>query len=294
MDATSDRGAHPSSTIFARYASVADLNRMHDVEKGAWGNGAASKEELHRRLTTHGFSNIVVTDTVGVIHAFTTTMRINVAAFSGAPVTWKRFCLSDPSPGGDILYGLNLSLARTRGAFYAGRVAMEATLGSVVDQGCHGLFAGGRLPGYHRWAACLSPQVYAGLAKNGRDYCYVSYSNKVLVFTSRAVLEEFDQRHSNAPSFVAEDCVARRILRNARFVDPQVHFYRQCRCSGEPIRILGVIPEYFEDPDSLNNGLLYCWCNGFKTSFSRLAASIAQSVQPVCISPDVRGMPSGC
>lgn len=64
--------------------------------------------------------------------------------------------------------------------------------------------------------------------------------------------------HRHAAEMTPEDYLWSR-TKNGRFRDPEVEMYS--RVPG--VTVLGVIPNYFEDPDSLNNGVLLRWRNPF-------------------------------
>jgi hypothetical protein len=58
---------------------------------------------------------------------------------------------------------------------------------------------------------------------------------------------------------------------NGRYVDPQVNMYSKV----PGLSIVSLIPEYFDDPDSLNYGVLLRWRNPFyKLPFRRLFAKV--------------------
>jgi len=68
---------------------------------------------------------------------------------------------------------------------------------------------------------------------------------------------------------------AKQVQRNARSIDSQIHFYQRCGCCGLRIRILGIIRNYFPDPESGNNGLLYCWTNPFRCTASSVERDLS-------------------
>lgn len=50
-----------------------------------------------------------------------------------------------------------------------------------------------------------------------------------------------------------------RTRRGRRYIDPQVQMYSKV----PGLKMMSLIPDYFDDPDSLNNGVLWRWHNPF-------------------------------
>lgn len=66
---------------------------------------------------------------------------------------------------------------------------------------------------------------------------------------------------SRVPRFYryAKDMVVEKYVqakRRGRFLDPELEFYSTCG-----LRIVKILPEYFDDPQSLNYGVLVAWDN---------------------------------
>lgn len=70
-------------------------------------------------------------------------------------------------PDGDTLYVVDICVAPAYRRFGLGKWLMQAMYETVVHLGCDRLLGGGRMPGYQKAAASLTPEEYVNQVKTG-------------------------------------------------------------------------------------------------------------------------------
>jgi len=219
------RKAGRTPKLSIRTATLRDIPEIVDVELAAWGaEGSASADKLESRIRIFPEGQrVAVVEESGArkIVGFVSTMRLSFAQVlqltSWAQITNDGY-ISSHDPGGDYLYGVDLSVRNGYERMGVGNLLLGEIAEMVVKNGIRYGLLGGRLPG----------------------------------------LREFNDRRISGglpPLKPGEYIELRRD--DGRLFDRELRFYM----SIWSMENLGVLPNYFSDPDSLDNGVLLRWPN---------------------------------
>jgi hypothetical protein len=240
---------------------------MAAIERACWGTLAASQETLNERLRVFSDGTVGVIDGHGILRAFATAVRIADFDVMCPIATWRQATDSGLLSGvldlsGRWLYGVNLSAEPGRTAFAAAQQAFEALLGLTVAHRCKGIALGCRIPRYYRWAHLFSPDDYKQLRRIGPYIIYIDSSG--CVKSARGGPKIVARSKVQSPADWPEvDRILAVKARKSKPLDPQLSFYESCRCCGQGIDFLQVLPMYFDDPHSKHNGVLLAWRNPY-------------------------------
>jgi len=216
--------------IRIRQARVDDIEAMLLVEEKAWPeNLRASREMYQSRLGTFPQGTLVA-EIEGKIEGVVVSQIMH---FSSTPdiSSWGEatdygYIKNSHNPEGNSFYGVNLSVCHQSQS----RVAMtllEAVGKLAIRHNFKQIVLGGRIPSFARYL---------------KRYCQ---KNDISVISD----EERDK--------VAEDYM-RATNRRGNPSDPEITFYQKAG-----MKIIKLLPNYFEDPESLNYGILLLWTNPF-------------------------------
>lgn len=247
----------------ARLARPEDLDLLCGVEFAAWGVASASRERLNERLHNPAVDTILIFSDHGEAVACAQILWVTAAIFEQCGPRWDAIVTSGGDPDGEIAYGFNLSAVPGSQGAGAGKIALEAVLGSVVHRHGAVFVAGGRLPGFHAWQNVCAPEVYAGLVKTEDAFLFVD--------SSRGGIAYCCPNNGHLPSRIpphSEWSSPPKSIRGApehkfRFVDPFVRMVAGICCAGHGCTIHGVMSDYYLDEASCNFGLWYTWRNPF-------------------------------
>jgi hypothetical protein len=191
-----------------RFANQQDVAELAAVEREAWGDGAATEQQLSARILNVPKGNIVAVAPDGRLCGLTSFCFIDYDDYERrCACSWNDLSgfgtASTNVHGAPDLFGINLGVAR-----WAPRDTSIQLLGEVVREGVRlgarrGIL-GARMPGFHKHADKMTAEEY----------------------------------------FVAE-------RRPGVPLDPELHYYY--KFGMRPVKL---VEDYFEDPDSLNWGVL--------------------------------------
>jgi len=257
-----------SSPLFVRMAARSDLEGLARLELDAWGHRAAPLAQLQRRLEEPGFETVIVSRGDEII-AFAQAARLTLESLA-LKSTWTDMAAGRPNPGGTLLYGINLSARTGPAASGAGRVALDALLALVVHRQLVMFVAGGRLPGFRAWSHCCSAAVYARLHAIGDEIYHVDADGVVRLVGGRSLANLAERIATPASWSFLPERKEQRVRLECEPVDPFVRMLSAARCCGLGVQLVGILPDYYMDPESLDNGLLYAWTNPFVVADRKL------------------------
>lgn len=216
--------------IRVRQATIDDLDAIISVEEKAWPEKLRACREMYQsRLRTFP-QGTLITEIDGKIEGVVVVQMMN---FSSTPDirTWNEatdygYIKKSHNPEGNSLYGVNLSVSPKN----QGRVAvalLEAVGKLAIRHNLKQIVLGGRIPSFVRYL---------------KQYCK---NKNVSVISDK----ERDK--------IAEDYI-QATNRREDPLDPEIRFYQKVG-----MKIAKLLPNYFEDPASLNYGVLFVWHNPF-------------------------------
>lgn len=216
--------------IRIRQARADDIEAMLLVEKKVWPESLRACQEMYQsRLSTFPQGTLIA-ESEGNIEGVVVVQILN---FNSTPdiSSWNQatdygYIKNSHNPAGNSLYGVNLSVCQGS----QNRVAM--TLLEAVDKlairlDLKQIALGGRIPRFARYL---------------KQYCQ---KNGISVISD----EERDK--------VAEHYM-RATNRRGNPLDPEINFYQKAGT-----KIIKLLPNYFDDPESLDYGVLLVWLNPF-------------------------------
>jgi len=216
--------------IRIRQARVDDIEAILSVEKKAWPeNLRASREMYESRLGTFPQGTLVA-EGEGKIEGVVVVQIVNFRSVSDV-CSWNEatdygYIRKSHDPQGNTLYGVNLSVSPQTQSRVA--VALLEAVGKLaIRYNLKQIVLGGRIPSFARYL---------------KHYCQ---KNGVSVIS--------DKKRDK----IAEDYI-QATNRRGNSLDPQITFYQKVG-----MKIIKLLPNYFEDPASLNYGILLLWTNPF-------------------------------
>lgn len=201
------------SKIRVRRAQPGDIEGILAIEEEVWPFGLrATREQCVSRMQTFP-EGIFVAEIDGETLVGTVMTQIIKYEPDKVPLSWNQitdngFIKKSHNPGGDTLYGVDLSCSRFGGN--SSKILMEQVGKLIISLQLKRGILGGRIPRYYKFADKMSAEEYINAASNRRR------------------------------------------------PDPELIFYTKLGC-----RISGLIPEYIDDPESCNYGVLLIWDNPF-------------------------------
>jgi hypothetical protein len=243
----------PSPLFYIRLARPEDAEPCHRIDVESWGEeSAATVDMLQDRIATYPFGNFVaVSRATGEILGSVWSVAIRDKPIrtwweTSGEGRYRGVC----DPNGDVVFGVNLS-ARPSEMGSVGRALIIRVIEAAWVAGKRQIMLGLRIPGYHRWHEVFAVDDYVHLFRSGPRTFFRDPETQVL---------------REGPLF--------GVLRQGGLVDPRgwpiavnpppditvfdaelglFLSVKEIGCSG---RVYRVIPGYFPDPASLNNGVL--------------------------------------
>ena len=217
--------------LIVRRIEEKDIDRLLWIEAIVWRNGVQFKEVHFRsQLKIFPEGQLCFEDEQGRIWGFVNLMKFKFDPRVPLASSWSEItadgCISSHDPGGNWLFGVNLSV-HTHGYFSG---AVEALLGAAartcIYMHLKGILFGGRMPGYARW---LRDQARTGSCLDGSDIEMARSYMKMRVGDDNGI---------------------------TRRLDPELDLYEKFGMS-----ILGPVPKFMPDEKSLDFGVALVWSN---------------------------------
>ena len=216
--------------IRIRQARVGDIEAILLVEKKAWPeNLRASREMYESRLGTFP-QGILVAETEGKIEGVVVSQIMHFNSIpdisSWSEATDYGYIKNSHNPEGNSLYGVNLSVYHQS----QNRVAMtllEAVGKLAIRHNFKQIVLGGRIPSFAQYL---------------RHYCQKNGISATSDEKRYKIAEHYIQATS----------------RRGNPLDPEISFYQKAG-----MKMIKLLTNYFEDPESLNYGVLFIGLNPF-------------------------------
>jgi len=216
--------------IRIRQARVDDIEAILLVEKKAWPENLRASPEIYQsRLRTFPQGTLVA-EREGKIEGVVVVEIINFRSASDVR-SWNEatdygYIRKSHDPQGNTLYGVNLSVSPQTQSRVA--VALLEAVGKLaIRYNSKQIVLGGRIPSFARYL---------------KHHCQ---KNGISVIS--------DKKRDK----IAEDYIQAK-NRRGNPLDPQITFYQKVG-----MKIIKLLPNYFEDPESLDYGVLVLWSNPF-------------------------------
>lgn len=243
-----------------RYATLSDLESLFEVEVIAWGNASVSKNILQKRLSSPGHYTVVLLENNEIV-CFAQVKRVHELDLYGKNNNWYSLMEMESNINGEFLFGYNISARKNRLNSNIGLKALEAAYKVAIDQNCKSMFAGGRMMNYSLWSHCIKPEIYPLLLKHGNHTYCQGNDNNLFIAGKLEYTKENSMWIQEADLIPVESEKSSLILVQSRSLDPIINIYRKATLLDKRAEFIGVIPDYFNDKQSDNFGLLYAWIN---------------------------------
>ena len=225
--------------IKVRKARIDDLEGILLVEEEAWPKGLRASQKMYEsRLKTFPQGTFVAKIN-GKIEGVVITEIIDSELINHIrtwdEVTDNGYIRNTHNPEGDTVYGVNLSVSLSAQK----RVAitlLEAVGKLVIEYNLKQGLLGGRIPGFAKYFKQYRRKKNLPVGASHSDRSSVSDKER----------DKVAQEYLGAANS------------HGRALDPEIGFYKKLGL--KPIKLL---PDYIEDPQSLNYGVLFCWSNPF-------------------------------
>jgi len=216
--------------IRVREARWEDLPGILEVENKAWPEKLrANRQAYESRLKTFP-EGLLIAEADGKIEGVVVTQKVFYQTIeqvgSWSKITDRGRIQKTHNPEGDTLYGVNLSVspAAPRGVAIA---LLEAMGKKAIINNIKQIVLGGRIPGFQRYF---------------EKYC----QEHKLFHLSEKQKDEIAEQYIN------------RLTSRGKPRDPEINFYTKAN-----MRVAKLLPNYIEDAESLNYGVLLVWKNPF-------------------------------
>jgi len=245
-------------SFFIRMALPSDVPECHAIDVEAWGEDAAAPAEmLQARIDAYPCGNFVAIDSnTGTMIGSVWSVSVKDERFT----TWMDISGGGTYQGvrdyaGSIVYGVNVSVR----AEYAGL----GTAQSLIVHGCgvakglgkRGAKMGCRIPEYHRWQKVFSSNDYLHVLQDG-EYAYYRDPTSRVVMRGPTLTELRSSQSRIDPSQWSVPEIGSGKLAQ---LDGELAYFMSLTVQGDPCRLYGLMPGYFTDPDSCDNGVLIGW-----------------------------------
>ena len=247
--------------FFIRMATPSDAQTCHEIDVEAWGaESAASVEMLLARITRYPLGNFVAIDrATGEIAGSVWTMALDdKPVLSWWETTGQGSYEGTCNPFGDMLLGVNVSIREAYAGCGLGEKLVVRAGETAWLMGKRKAVLGSRIPEYHKWQHLFTAEDYIRLERASgiayfRDPATGALHQGPAVDALRA--SQGGRIDPRAWPLAASEPAASRTL------DAELAFFLDMRINGRRCRLFQLLPGYFPDPDSCDNGVLIGWEN---------------------------------
>jgi len=254
-----------NSPFFIRMASPDDAEECHEIDVEAWGEeSAATVEMLLARISAYPLGNFVAVDRqtgqiVGSVWTVATAEKpITTWWETSGEGAYSAVC----NPYGDLLVGINVSVRPP----YLGRNVGEILViraGEVAwAMGKRKAVLGSRIPEYHKWRDVFEAKDYIHLkldALGTHVYYHDAASGNLHQGPMKADLRAVADGEKIDPH--GWPVIGKAADFTLRGFDGELAYFLDIRIAGQRCRLFQLLPGYFPDPDSCDNGVLIGWEN---------------------------------
>ncbi|TMP81610.1 hypothetical protein CWB73_06895 [Pseudoalteromonas phenolica] len=135
--------------MIVRTMNLEDIKKVREVELAAWGEEAATDEQITQRSLTFPMGSVVVEDENGVIVGYAASQLVDhISTKSWAKQTDNGFITKTHRPDGQLAYGVSMSGVKNG----VGAAVISYYHDIYIKSGlCSILCLGSRLPGFQAW-----------------------------------------------------------------------------------------------------------------------------------------------
>jgi hypothetical protein len=232
------------------------VDETHEVEVEMWGELAADRTILQKRVERFPLGNFAAVDTAGKIIGFVNSVAIHPRDIS----TWKdatgdgEYITCDAY--GEMGFGVNVAVRKA----YAGKKVGNKLIGHVVNLafacGRSYFRFGSRMLGYKDWHQVFTPDDYAKLLSNGDGGPLYFRDGGSGILRRGPDRDSLKGHRVNPRAWPVWDGDAGSL----EALDEGMRFFLRVMPDGlGPPRIFKVQKDYFTDPDSHNFGVIMGW-----------------------------------
>lgn len=184
-----------------------DIDTVVLIEQIAWGEAAASKEQIQQRFSVFPEGSVVAENEDGKLIGYASSQLVaQISTKSWNEQTDNGYITNTHVPNGQIAYGVSMSALPEAASYGVGAHVINHYHDIYIkSQRCSVLCLGSRLPGFRRWREKYQSDIKAYLIQESGGLSK----------------------------------------------DPELRLYQK-----NGFQLLWEIPEYFDDPDSLDYGAM--------------------------------------
>lgn len=237
------------------------LDDLYTCDVAAWGEEmAASRDMLAARMAINpGGNYVAIQKESGKIVGSVWTTWVDDRSFTTwAEATGDGMYAPAFNLFGQVLFGANISALKIKepvGPFLLQRVTeLVPTMGRQFAR------MGGRMPSYQRWSRLFRPEAYILLYRHA-DRVYLKDDIFGHIHDGGSLFELM--RIVDTATEQIDPYTWPRVEWPGELVpfDFELRFFTSVKIRERPFLIKRLLPEYFPDPESMNNGVLLEWAN---------------------------------
>lgn len=162
------------SKFIFRPAIISDISGLLELEKSAWGENGASRNQLISRIETFSNGNIIAIYDQKIVGYLSFEYVDNVAKlphFSWDEISDNGFMTKSHRPNGNYMYGVNLSVHKSMSGQQLGFGLTLQAWAEMILTNKLGVFMGSRMPGYRNYKKHnpeITAEEYVKLKRNGK------------------------------------------------------------------------------------------------------------------------------
>ena len=155
-----------------RTMKTEDISQVQKIEQIAWGDAAATVDQIKQRSSVFPEGSIVAEDDKVKIIGYASAQLVqSISTKSWEQQTDNGYITNTHDPDGQIAYGVGMS-ALPEGAHYGGGAHVIAHYHDIFikSKRCSILCLGSRLPGFERWNKKHQGDIKMYLTQNSGSY----------------------------------------------------------------------------------------------------------------------------
>jgi len=151
---------------------IEDIEAVANIERVAWGESAATLEQISMRARTFAEGSIVAQDATGKLVGYASSQLVDqISTKTWAAQTDEGTISSTHTPSGSIAYGVSMSALPEAANYSIGSLIIRHYHQIYIASGrCSLLCLGSRLPGFKRWHRETQGTIKKYLAQTFNGY----------------------------------------------------------------------------------------------------------------------------
>jgi len=158
--------------MLVRTMKIEDIEAVADIERVAWGESAATVEQISLRAKTFAEGSIVAQDITGKLVGYASSQLVDqISTKTWAAQTDDGNISRTHIPTGNIAYGVSMSALPEAANHSIGSLIINHYYQIYIASGrCSLLCLGSRLPGFKRWQSKTQGNIKKYLTQNFNGY----------------------------------------------------------------------------------------------------------------------------